>query len=213
MLQTTAVDFQGFPATLGESMRHGRDMGDRIILAGMQRTAKYFGAVVAAVAGISGIVAAIYGIYDNRALFGFQSSEISIRPMASTRDFMMFLVENDGNGSASVGRVTGQFEFSGAKGKSLSAPLRLDVMEHDAGKSLIPPGASQQLRVHFANPERLKTTVNYLSSVGEIRKTECTFEFEIINYDGSRQVQPIVFDCREFVEEYLGMRNRSTIIF
>lgn len=177
-----------------------------------QRTAKYFGAVVA-VAGISGIVVAIYGIYDNRALFGFQSSEISIRPMASTRDFMLFLVENDGNGSASVGRVTGQFKFSGTKGKNQSAPLRLDVMEHSSGNGLIAPGALQQLRVHFADPERLKTTVNYLSGVGQIRSTECIFEFEIINYDGSREVQKIAFDCREFMEEYLGMRNRSTIIF
>jgi hypothetical protein len=124
---------------------------------------------------------------------------------------MLFLVENDGNRSASVGRVTGQFEFSGAERKSLTGPLRLDVMEYGEGKSLIAPGASQQLRVHFADPERLKTTIKYLSGVGEIRSTACRFEFEIINYDGFREVQKIAFDCREFMEEYLGMRNRSTI--
>jgi hypothetical protein len=32
MLQTATVDFQGFPATLGESTRHGRDMGGKLML-------------------------------------------------------------------------------------------------------------------------------------------------------------------------------------
>jgi hypothetical protein len=143
---------------------------------------------VATVVGVSAIVGALFAVYQSRHLFGFRSSEIAIRPMASTRGFMLFLIENDGNGPASVGRVTGEFIFLGSERNARSAPLRLDVIEYGEGKGLIPPGMSQQLRVHFADSERQENAVNYLSNVGDILSTECNFEFEIVNFDGSREI-------------------------
>jgi hypothetical protein len=123
---------------------------------------------------------------------------------------MLFAVENDGNKVGSVGRVTVEFQFEGDQ-KVFSAPLRLDVLEYEEGKTLIKPGEFQQLRVHFANRDRLDSVIEEENKAGIMKKAKCTFHFEIVNYDGSTAVQSLDLECAQYFGEYLRMRNSTTI--
>ncbi|WP_143749705.1 hypothetical protein [Mesorhizobium sp. WSM3879] len=167
---------------------------------------RYFGAIVAAVAGLAVILGGVAAAYSHRDLFGFASSHVTVRPIASTKDYMRFLAENDGNRAASIGRVSGEFRFSGTLRSAFSGNLRLDLEQDD---TFVPAGGSQTLRVHFADRARWQTLESYLSSVGELKTSECTFGFEVVNYDGNRERLQAAFDCGQFLGQYLNIGNRN----
>ncbi|MDG4904551.1 MULTISPECIES: hypothetical protein [unclassified Mesorhizobium] len=165
---------------------------------------RYFGAIVAAVGGLAVILGGIAAVYSHRALFGFASSHVTVRPIASTKDYIRFLAENDGNRPASIGRVSGEFRFSGTVRSAFSGNLRLDLEQDD---TVVPAGGSQTLRAHFADRARWHTLESYLSSVGELKASECTFGFDIVNYDGNRERLQAAFDCGQFLGQYLNIGN------
>jgi hypothetical protein len=166
--------------------------------------------VLAIIGGCAVVFGAIYGVYQHRDLLGFAASEIVVHPLASTPLYMLFAVENDGNKVGSVGRVTVEFQFEGDQ-KVFSAPLRLDVLEYEEGKTLIKPGEFQQLRVHFVDRDRLDSVIEEEKKAGIMKKAKCTFRFEIVNYDGSTAVRSLDLDCAQYFGEYLRMRNSTTI--
>ncbi|MFN0192091.1 MAG: hypothetical protein ACKVP5_08965 [Aestuariivirga sp.] len=180
----------------------------------LERWKDLFAAVVkllGIIALIGAAVGAIYAGYQNRHLVGIVSSTIEIRPLASTKAYLLFLAENSGNKPASIGRITGQFHFAGSGKTSTSAPLRLDVLEYDEGQIIVNPGAAQKIRVHFAITERLKTLLKHIADIETVERTHCLFEFEISNYDSLLEQKKVEFDCRRYAAEYLRMRNQATI--
>ncbi|RUW92063.1 hypothetical protein [Mesorhizobium sp. M7A.F.Ca.US.010.02.1.1] len=167
---------------------------------------QYFGAAVAAIGGLGVIVGGAVAVYSHRDWFGFATSYVTIRPIASTKEYMRFLAENEGNRPASIGRVSGEFHFAGTIKSTFSGNLRLDLEE---GESVIPAEGSQTLRVHFADRARFDTLESYLSGVGDLNDTQCVFGFEVINYDGHRERLQATFDCRLFLGQYLGIGNSN----
>jgi hypothetical protein len=176
-----------------------------------------FRSTIEVLAWIVGILAVVgtgaYWLYENRRMIGIASSDIDIRPMASTREYMTFLAENTGNAPGSIGRVTGKFIFKRRDSESqiTSADLRLDVKEYETGSVLIEPKKPQILRVYFANEQRLGTVLDFLADQGEGAKADCTFKFEIINHDRSQAEKSLNYPCEQYAAEYMRMRNKAII--
>jgi hypothetical protein len=166
--------------------------------------------ILAVIGGAGLIIGVILTVYQNRDWVGIKYSDISIRPSASTQLYMLFSAENDGNKAGSIGRVTVKFQFIGDS-EVISYPLRLDLLEYAEGKTLIKPTDTQELRVYFANNERYDTVRKYIASVGKLKEAKCKFDFEVINYDGSRVDRLLDLDCAQYFGEYLGLRNSITI--
>ena len=89
----------------------------------------------------------------------------------------------------------------------------MDVVEHEQGAVVIPGSETRTMRVHFANKDRYEKALQYLNSVGELKEASCSYEIDVVHYNGSQETLRRTFECIASAGEYFGLNTKQSVKF